>query len=144
MRWCHFRRQLESNVLLCKTPDIAFVHLGGNDVTSGSLTAVRNTIKREINYLRAAIPDSLIVWVDILQRRNWRSTNYSIQEIERIRTRINRFGKQQVARHSKFDFLTLDIDSSTEGFFRNDGVHLSKVGLEFYLYEMREMILKHI
>jgi hypothetical protein len=37
--------------------------------------------------------------------------------------------------------LKIDIDLKTPGFFRNDGVHLSDVGLAMYLDSVRECLL---
>ena len=53
MSWCHFHRH-ECNVLhvLSKPPDMVFIHLDGNNVTTGLLSSVRNIVKRKIDYLR--------------------------------------------------------------------------------------------
>ncbi|KAH3840933.1 hypothetical protein DPMN_114392 [Dreissena polymorpha] len=36
--------------------------------------------------------------------------------------------------------ITVDIDNTTSGFFRVDGIHLSQVGLEMLLWSLKEKI----
>jgi lysophospholipase L1-like esterase len=144
MSWSDFRHSIQCNVLLMKSPDLIIIHLGGNDLVSMSLTRLRNVIKREMKYLRDAMPDSTIIWIDIIQRLSWRAPDSEIPNIEAKRKRINRWGRQQVKLHSRSDILCLDIDFKTPGFFREDGVHLSDVGLEFYLDTVRDLIAKNL
>lgn len=143
MHWFDFRKAIEANVLLSRPPDIVAINLGGNDLTSSSLTKLRNVIAREIRYLRSALPQARIIWVDILQRLSWMG-DYPQQIVERKRRRINRWGRQQVKAGGQWDILTIDIDSSTPGFYAHDGVHLSLVGLEFYLDSLRDVLLKYV
>ena len=130
---------------------MVFTHLGGNVITIGSLTLDRNIMKRQIVYLRATLPDSIIIWIDISQRLDLQNSNHSFQGSEHIWKRINRYGRQYVSRYM-FDLLTMDsgtegfygrygihltkvltMDSSTEGFYGRYGIHWTKVCLEFYL-----------
>ena len=59
---------------------MVFIHLGGNVVTTGSLTLDRNIMKRKTAYLRAALPDSIIIWIDILQGLDFQNSDYSFLE----------------------------------------------------------------
>jgi hypothetical protein len=77
MSWAQFRHAVESNVLLNKTPDILFIHLGGNDLANTSVINLKNTIKRELNYIRAALPDSVLAWINILPRLTWNGAGVS-------------------------------------------------------------------
>ena len=70
-----------------------FIHLGGNVVATGSLTLDRNIMKRQIVYFRAALPNSIIIWIDILQRLDLQNSNHSFQGIEHWK-RINLYGRQ--------------------------------------------------
>ncbi|XP_060562714.1 uncharacterized protein LOC132722259 isoform X4 [Ruditapes philippinarum] len=143
MSWDDFRRSVECNVILSKPPDVILIHLGGNDLLSKSLRKLRFIIGAEIKYLSEAFPDSVIIWIDILQRLSWNS-DVSIHKIEESRKRINRWGRQQVRRHPKSEVISVDIDYKTPGFFRADGVHLSNIGLAFYIDAIKDVILKYI
>ena len=59
------------------------------------------------------------------------------------RKRLNRFGRYFVSKMGG-GILSVNIDCSTPGFFRPDGVHLSNVGLEFYLDALRDSILDNL
>jgi lysophospholipase L1-like esterase len=143
MRWDQLRRTIETNVLLSKQPAIVFIHLGGNDITSDTAARIRNKVQREMRYLRVAVPEAVLVWIDVLQRIAWGSSKYSDTICEAKRIRLNRYGRQLAKLHPKHDFLEVDIDIKTKGFYRQDGVHLSVVGIEFYLDAIRDIILKH-
>ncbi|KAH3739243.1 hypothetical protein DPMN_045892 [Dreissena polymorpha] len=142
MSWAQFRHAVESNVLLNKAPDILFIHLGGNDLANTSVINLKNTIKRELNYIRAALPDSVLAWINILPRLTWNGAGVSDQVIDTKRKRINRWCRLRAKKFTKHEIVSVPIDSATPGFFRSDGVHLSDVGLELYLDCIRDVILK--
>jgi len=76
-----------------------------------------------------------IVWVDILARLAWASGS----KLDRKRRRVNRYGRQLVGTING-DFLSVEIDSETPGFYRNDGIHLSQVGLEMFLDAVKDKL----
>ena len=140
LRWGSLRNVIEAKVLFSSAPDIVLVNLGGNDLPYLSLLEIKDSIRREIEYLHDAFPDATLIWMDILQRQRW-GDNY--QMIERKRQRVNRFARQIIAKSVKrFHFIKPDIDSKTP-FFRPDGVHLNLVGLEFYLDYVKDAILRN-
>ena len=144
MSWSQFRHSIEANVLLSTPPKVVLIHLGGNDLVSKSQTFLRNIIQREIKYLSTAFPESVLVWVDILPRICWGPHSYAPGLLDAKLRRINRWGRQQIRRHTRSDAISIDIDLETPGFFRQDGVHLSDVGLAFYVDAIRDAILRHL
>lgn len=129
-------------MLLEEPPKLIILHLGGNDLTTLSIWQLHNVISREVGYLRAAFPNIKFVWVDILQRQVWRG-GLCQGAIETKRVRINRLGRKLVKKTGPYKFLSVDIKAG-EGFFRDDGVHLNQVGLEFYLDSLQDAILECI
>ena len=144
LTWAGLRRSVESQVLLCSPPKIIILHLGGNDIGQLPCEAIANQIAKEIRYLRSAFADCTIIWVNILDRIKWRPTDFPRKAINSIRRRLNRQGRSWVKAHKKSDVLNIDIDTSVPGFYAPDGVHLSAVGLEFYLNALRDILCKHI
>lgn len=143
--WERFRRSVESNVLLCEPPKIIVLHLGGNDLTVFPLTKIFNSITREIRYLRSAFSSAVIVWVDILNRFQWRNPRQlTSSQINKKRIRVNRHGRSWVRSTGAHDTLSIDIGLDTPGFFAADGVHLSAVGNAMYIDALRDVLLKHI
>ncbi|XP_053401628.1 uncharacterized protein LOC128557690 [Mercenaria mercenaria] len=143
LHWQSFRQQIEAKVLFSSPPSIIFLHLGGNDLTDSTVVQIKRTMETEIEYLREAFPESIIVWIDILQRQVWRGALKGYDVIEQKRLRINRAGRKLVRSIGRYDVIHPDIDAETP-FFRPDGVHLNDVGLEFYLDYIKDSILKNI
>lgn len=142
LKWADFRHSIQTQVLLSSPPSIIIIHLGGNDLTSISLIKLKKVIESDITYLRDAFPQTTLIWVDILPRRVWRGA-LTLKPIESKRKRVNRQGRQIVKLSGKSDTISPDIDTETN-FFRDDGVHLNAVGLEFYLFHLKESIIKNM
>ncbi|MES9882581.1 MAG: SGNH/GDSL hydrolase family protein [Sedimenticola sp.] len=138
MRLRQLIHSIQLKVVFQTVPRLVVVHMGGNDILLETNFRMFNAIRSILRYIRAACPESVIVWVDILQRRQWTTAQ------EGKRRRVNRYARQQVDRLPKGTHLTMDIDLSTPGFYRPDGIHLSDVGLEFYLDTLRDKIIFNI
>jgi len=91
--------------------------------------------------LRAAFPLVVLVWVDILQRRQWLGA-VNPKAIEEKRKRLNRLGRHIFKTTGVSDTIICDMNAS-EGFFGQDGVHLNDLGKEFYNDYLRDSIIKH-
>lgn len=147
MKWADFHHIVQREALFNgKQPRFILLHLGGNDLESTSLYKLRRVINREIKYLRSLFSDTMIIWCDILQRRVWRGVGERINQImERKRKRVNGFGRNVVmSSGGRGKCFSVEIDFSTAGFYRNDGVHLSDVGLDMLLFEIRELLLSSL
>lgn len=143
LSWSSFRHNVETQVLFSPPPEIIVIHLGGNDLTSKSIYQIKNIVLREVKYLRTAFPSTIIIWVDILQRRVWPGAVNGWSSIENKRRRVNRWGRYIVRSTGRHDIVVPDLDSAT-GFWREDGIHLNDVGLEFYLDYLKDSLLKNI
>ena len=130
---------LQIPVLFRSCPKVILFHLGGNDLTKHSLKCIFKIIIEAVTYVHQAFPEVKIIWVDILPRVTWGEHACSLKAIEKKRKRVNQMGRKQSNGH-----ITVDIDVLTLGFFRDDGIHLSDVGLEFYNDAIREGILSYI
>ena len=96
-----------------------------------------NLIRRSINYISRACPDSHI-WVDILQCLHWSDSYDGDVRVKRKRQRVNRYGRKLITSLPKGHILIHDIDIYTPGFFRDDGTHLSHIGLAMCLEATRD------
>ena len=92
-----------------------------------------NLIQCGFDYVTAAYPEAHFIWVDILQRLRWTKSYQAHIIIESKRQSVNRSGRALVNQLSKGHSLVHDIDIQTPGFFRDDGTHLSDIGLAMYL-----------
>lgn len=90
--------------------------------------------------MREAFPQTLIIWMDILQKQKWRGATGPGKCIEQKRKRVNQIGRKIVMGSGKGEVVSPDIDAKT-AFYRADGVHLNLVGIEFYLDCIQDSIL---
>ena len=136
MSWVSFRHNMQLEVLFSPPPKGIFIHLGGNDVTTQSLCRIFTLIRSGLRYLRVAFPNTKIIWLDVLPRLIWVPGSKE----DKKRRRINRFGRQVVGT-LKGEVLTCEIDNMTPGFFRQDGIHLSQIGLEMLLDAIKDKLV---
>jgi lysophospholipase L1-like esterase len=144
--WCQrgmglqdLKHAFQLPALFRNPPKVIFIHVGGNDLTKHSVKFLLQLITETFDYIRQAFPDTPIVWIDILPRLQWGIPGDKVKGIKKKRLRINQFG-----RSAANEVLKIDIDEQTPGFFRADGVHLSDIGLEFYLDSLKDCILKYL
>lgn len=140
--WEDFIHCIQLPVLFRAPPTVVLFHLGGNDVTKHSLRFIFKMVQDSVEYIKSAFPTSEFVWIDILPRLKW-GADHDIKVMDKKRKRVNQFGHKQIRQISnKSHILRMDIDSTTPGFFRNDGVHLSDVGLDMYINEVKDILFK--
>ncbi|XP_053374622.1 uncharacterized protein LOC123531513 isoform X3 [Mercenaria mercenaria] len=142
MSWDDFQNSVKGLLPLTKSPDIIFIHLGGNDMISKTQIQIGKIIKQDILYLHETMPDSKIIWMDILQRLSWDVT--SDNRIEYKRRRVNRWGRQHVKLCAHSDVLSIDMNVKRPELFLEDGIHLSELGQELYLDAVQNCISKNI
>ncbi|KAJ8315074.1 hypothetical protein KUTeg_007224, partial [Tegillarca granosa] len=73
-------------------PKVLLLHVGANNIPSTNTGILCNRIKQDIHKLAIWMPDSFVIWLDLICRLNWRG-EISIQTLERKRKRINRMGR---------------------------------------------------
>ena len=103
-----------------------------------------NLIWHGFDYVTAACPEAHFIWVDILQRLRWTESYQADIIIESKRRRVNRFGRALFNQLRKGHSLVHDIDIQTPGFFREDGTHLSDIGLAMYLDATRDALMNMV
>ncbi|XP_045188224.2 uncharacterized protein LOC123546100 [Mercenaria mercenaria] len=144
MKWQDFHHVIQRERLFCTPPKAIVLHLGGNDLRTWSLYKLRRVINKEIKYLYECFPDTIVIWYDILQRRNWGGCYKENVAMEKKRRRVNYFGRKAVTARSQGRTLETQIDFATAGFYRGDGIHLSEVGLEMFLDSLRDGLINYM
>ncbi|KAH3803670.1 hypothetical protein DPMN_131936 [Dreissena polymorpha] len=127
-----------------RTPEIIFLHVGGNNITSTNQCKTIRIIKSELQYLFDIFPNSLIVWVFILPRLSWTREvvdNSYQKKMNSKRQKINRTISNYVLSFARGRAILIEsIDLSTPGMFHVDKVHLSDVGNELFIFSIGEAI----
>lgn len=136
MRW----QQLEARVqrLLQQTPppEYLIIHLGSNDLTSIKCKSLISDIECSILRFRALLPDTVLVWSDMLQRCYWHGALKPIK-IEKARKRLNGATRKIFLQAGGKVISHPTITVKEASLFRNDGVHLSVDGNRIFLNDIQ-------
>ncbi|KAM9727785.1 uncharacterized protein ACNS7B_018142 [Menidia menidia] len=123
-------------------PHMLILHLGGNDLSTGSPTSLLAAVRRDLAALRLLFPKTLLVWSSILPRRNWNHSADS-QEVDLVRCTVNRRVQSIVA---ELGGAALSHDNircgASTGLYRADGVHLSPRGIDLFNLNLQEFLEK--
>jgi len=116
-------------------PKYIIFHVGGNDIISCNLKTFTGLIRKDVDELAVFVPDTTLIWSDILPRRNW-GEGIELNEIKRLETkrkRINRLVRKQVAVWGGKFIAHPEITHSNRSLYFNDEIHLSDWGNDIFL-----------
>lgn len=124
-------------------PTYLILHLAGNDIGSMKVGYLRNVIKKCLNGLRQILPNTTIVWSQILHRLSWRYSE-NLEAMQRSRYRINNSIAAFVLKNGGCYIRHPDI-LPNHIFLKEDGVHLTNLGNDIFLNNLQgglELFLK--
>ena len=137
MSWYDLPSIISGMVNLRGIPDILVIHCGANDEVREPcgklLHEMRVTIVRLIWQI---VPGCPIVFSQMLPRLSWRGSFNDIL-IERTRRRINRGLRAFLLDRRCYIICHPDFDDKHPGFFSEDGVHLSFIGLDIFINSLQ-------
>jgi lysophospholipase L1-like esterase len=121
-------------------PDMVIIHCGGNSITKVPKKYLISKIKSDIFTIYEIFGQSTsLVWSNVLPRLHWRSA-LKFNVIEDIRQNINRTIGREILYLGGHWIKHVEITSDTPGLFRNDGVHLSPIGLDIFNLSLKDAI----
>ena len=97
-----------------------------------SLFDFRNVIGQFVQYMNFLLPNTLLVWSQILPRRYWRYM-YSNIAAEQCRIRLNSFAATEIIMNGGAYIKYPDLQSCSDSLVSTDGVHLTSLGNEIFL-----------
>ena len=117
-------------------PSVLVIHCGGNSIGQTPLVDLRAEIMCSLKQIKVMFPQTKIVWSQILPRSNWRYGKNK-KALNQAAERINNFAAHYATRwgceYIKYPELAWDQTD----FFTDDGVHLSNLGNDFFLYRLQ-------
>ena len=120
-------------------PNALILHVGGNDIGQVPLRQLRYDIVCLFNDVKSLLPNTTIIWSQILPRLHWRN-EFSHMALERARVRLNSLAAT-VALSSGGGYVRYpEIVEANHGLFC-DNVHLSHIGNDILLYRLHQAIL---
>ena len=132
MRWHHVEPELHYLLKVACPPNILMIHCGGNDLGSVASGQLRYEIKQSIKRIMTMLPNTLLVWSQILPRKHWlraRSPNSVSKARVRINSAIATYTLANRGAYIKYPEICIE----SEGLWYKDGIHLSSLGNDLFL-----------
>ena len=113
-------------------PSVLVIHCGGNSIGQTPLFDLRAEINFSLNQIKVMFPQ-------ILPRSNWRYSE-NMKALNHAAKRINNSAAQicnQMGRGGSYYIKYSELAWDQTVFFAEDGVHLSDLGNDFFLYRLQ-------
>lgn len=141
MRWDELVPRIEHLMGLRyeQTPDILVIHCGGNNLGYRKLHKLRRNIKTAVRKIQKMLPNCRIVWSQILPRQAWRSSK-NTWALNAAAERINNYAGWLCVKLGGGFLRYPEIGWQEFGLFKADGVHLSSLGNDIFLYRIQSFL----
>ena len=137
MSWYDFAATVEKEIKLLPPPSYLIIQLGSNDLGKGKSCGLIVDIKRDIGRIRLLLPNTRIIWSEILLRRYWHVAKGDGKIIEKIRKRVNCAVNNFIKNEGHYVIKHSNIRASEIELYRFDGTHLSDIGNDIYLNNLQ-------
>lgn len=88
-------------------------------------------IKHDLQILKLSFPHTCIVFSEMVSRLHWLDSAGG-KPLEKVRRRINHSLEKFLPLLGGFSFRHIDLEGGFPGLYRQDGIHLSDVGLDIF------------
>ena len=113
-------------------PNYILFHIGGNDLGCKKLGYLHYLLVRFLSWLaKKKMPDSMLIWSQILPRLNWRYSK-NLAAMDKCGRRLNSSIGAHITRNGGCYIRYPDF-KATNQFISPDGVHLTKLGNAIFL-----------
>lgn len=138
MKLGKLRQQITTMMKYEDPPTFIVIHIGGNDIGASKVGHLRNDVKNVLTWVARNLPNTLIIWSQILPRINWRYSENS-DAMERCRYRVNNYVASFVIRNGGAYIRYPEIKVNNT-FICSDGVHLTHLGNDVFLSTLQGAI----
>ncbi|XP_071131748.1 uncharacterized protein [Mytilus edulis] len=132
MLWNDFNAKVLHAVEKFSPPAMIVIQLGSNDLVKVKTLELIQNIERDILRLHLLLPNTRIVWSEMLMRRYWHGATDG-KAIERSRKRVNSAINNYVLNDGHCVIQHPNIRAQELNLYRYDGTHLSDIGYNIYL-----------
>ena len=139
MLWGELRSVLNAMKKRAPCPDVLVIHLGENDMVKEKSLAIVTAMKEDLRDIGRCWSGTYIMWCVWMPRRVWRGARKPAA-IDRARKKVNREMGKFCKDRMMGQIENPEITYEDKGFFRQDGVHFSRLGLECYIFRIREAV----
>ncbi|CAG2214541.1 unnamed protein product [Mytilus edulis] len=132
MLWNDFNAKVSHAVDKFSPPAMIIIQLGSNDLVKVKSLELIQNIERDILRLHLLLPNTRIVWSEMLMRRYWHGATDG-KAIERSRKRVNSAINNYALNDGHCVIQHPNIRAREMNLYRYDGTHLSDIGYDIYL-----------
>ena len=140
MRWAQLRQRLQHLALFNPAPKVILLHVGGNDLGLTKGVVLRRAIKDDIQSISEMYPNVKLIVSGLVPRMAWPRSEWPVPKVEKVRKYVNNFTRRLVAHAGGMFIQHADITPETPGFYFRDGVHLSDIGTDLFLFNIKEAL----
>ena len=133
MRWVEIDRKVTFLLTINNSSKLLVMHCEGNGMGTMSVEDLRFAIVATMRQLAQNLPQTRLVWSQILLRQKWKHQG---KEMEAGRKRIISATGKEVIRLGGYYIKYADIVIDQSALFLSDGVHLSPIGTDMFLYTL--------
>ncbi|CAN2390257.1 hypothetical protein PRIEUP_LOCUS293, partial [Pristimantis euphronides] len=127
MQWGRMLGEVQRFVNLDWKPNIIVLHAGGNDIGKRPCRELARDIKYDILRLWQLYPETIVAWLEIVRRKKWRNGG-----------KVSRLVSAFVVRNGGITVRHRELEAPGANYWRSDGVHLTEVGLAFWLLNIQQ------
>lgn len=116
-------------------PHFLVLHVGGNDIGQYHFQRVRANLLSLLDQLQALLPNTILIWSQILPRLEWRH-EICHKALEKCRIRLNSMAAFHVINRGGRYIRYPELNFEGHGLYC-DQVHLCDMGNELFLYRLQ-------
>ena len=115
-----------------KPPSFLILHISGNNIEYTRIGNLRIHVKELILWIKAEMPDTVIIWCQVLPRSSWRMSK-NLKAMETCLYRLNNFISSFVLGLGGSYIHYPDLRYDMAGFLKPDGIHLTDIATQIML-----------
>lgn len=140
MKWEGLLSAIQYLQLQGAPPKVMVIHVGSNNLGCTPLGHIREDMKRDFAHLFSIYSNTRILASEMLPRLVWDRTSLPIAAIENKRKNLNDTVRRFVTYNGGTFIKYQEITTDTPGLFYKDGAHLSDIGIDMMLFEIKEAL----
>ncbi|XP_029431731.1 uncharacterized protein LOC115075482 [Rhinatrema bivittatum] len=140
MKWGQLTNFLQSLVKVQGSPAVLIIHLGGNDIGVFSCRQLLSHMRKDLSSIMNAMPGTRVGWSDIIIRIKHQKLNLWKKGVKKLNRQIGKWVQDQGGFWIGHDWSWEQL----AGLFREDGVHLSDIGVDLFNNTLQESLERHL
>ena len=139
MLWKELKAVLNNMLRGRACRDVLVIHLGDNDLVREKGLAMIKAMKVDLKEINRKWAGTFVIWSEWIARREARGA-VKPAAIDKVRRKVNN-EMRGFCRENNFGRIAHpELRYEEARFFRTDGVHLSTIGMEMYILQIKEVV----